>query len=672
MSTQYRPLDHTPEDTSMSEVETSYDNGNRPSLGGPGHQQGISETSARPSKFIERQSIRPTSSSGSKRDPTTPPRRIPVLAIWWKEFIACFLAVAAAIATFATLYPYQGKPLPQWPYLITVNALISAYMVVLKASTTFLLAEGLGQQKWRWFDGTEKPLYDFALHDEATRGPWGAVKLLTRTSLTHVWHWLGCILILLALFVDPFTQQVLHYSDCNVLEESGMATIPRTNFFAGGGPHAGAGLISITSDEQAAINAGISAPGGHVDAQCPSGNCTYPPFSTIGYCSACEDISAAIQFEWLNYTDAYNESFRGIISYIPDGASVSYVREAQSNFSTMSISLLDNTYQFLVGLPTNNSMEQSAAHPIDPITEQPPTGCNDAATNGTWRCVLREDLIKETPQLPRIFGQDVNGQYMSTLNASCLTGDERDSLKGKGYTINSTTDWIPYNISFSPISDHPQAVMNNDSNVRDFETKIKQRGCLFSTEIAFATSLTIDYLNSTWAGTLMGTWNMASYGIGLFQGPEMQQALYNFGQFSFERTRSMFTNVSESLTNHMRTTPGFQGPDMFNQGLPATGSVYQDKTCLHVEWAWLTMPYALVLFTLVFFVGVMVSQRNLSHDVRTWKSSPLPLIFHGPRRDLGAGEKGWRDTQDMNAMEEAAKRMNVRLVYDGSGGMSLR
>ncbi|KAF2160832.1 hypothetical protein M409DRAFT_59621 [Zasmidium cellare ATCC 36951] len=599
MSSQYRPLDHTPEDMFMSEVDTSYDNGNRLSMGESGHQRGISETSAggTTSKFIERPSIRPTSSTDSKKDGATPRRTSAVFAIWWKEFIACFLAVAAAIATFATLYPYQGRPLPQWPYLITVNALLSAYMVVLKASATFLLAEGLGQQKWLWFDGAEKPLYDFAVHDEATRGPWGAVKLLTRTSLKHVWHWLGCILILLALFVDPFTQQVLHYSDCNVLEESGMATIPRTNFFAGGGPHAGAGLISITSDEQASINAGMSAPGGHVDVQCTSGNCTYPPFSTIGYCSACQDISDAIQIEWLNYTDINNMSFLGIISYIPDGASVSYVRGPQSNFSTMSI-LSDNTFQYLVGLPTNGSAGQSAAHPIDPVTEQPPTGCNDAATNGTWRCIgtgaanctlypcirtynasvrnaaLREDLLKETPQLPFIFGNDESVQYFSTLNASCLTDTERDSLQKRGYTINSTTDWIPYNITFSPISNQPQSATNNSTEILNFETTLKQRGCLFSTEVAFVESLTYDYFDYAWAGNLTGVWNMASHGVALFEGPQMLQSLYNYGQFSFERTQSMFRNISESMTNHMRTTPGFEGPDLFSQGAAAVGEVY--------------------------------------------------------------------------------------------------
>lgn len=37
--------------------------------------------------------------------------------------------------------------------------------------------EGIGQLKWQWFK-TSHPLYDLQKYDEASRGPWGALKLL--------------------------------------------------------------------------------------------------------------------------------------------------------------------------------------------------------------------------------------------------------------------------------------------------------------------------------------------------------------------------------------------------------------------------------------------------------------------------------------------------------------
>src|SRR5277367_1653535 len=95
------------------------------------------------------------------------------------EIGACVLIIAALFAIIATLYPHQNKPLPQWPYSISVNTLRSVYVVVLKTSVALVAAEGLGQLKWTWFR-RERPLEDLVKYDEASRGPLGALKLLWR------------------------------------------------------------------------------------------------------------------------------------------------------------------------------------------------------------------------------------------------------------------------------------------------------------------------------------------------------------------------------------------------------------------------------------------------------------------------------------------------------------
>jgi len=48
------------------------------------------------------------------------------------------------IAIIITLRPHQDKPLPQWPYNISVNSLISIYVVILKGAVLLVTAEGLG------------------------------------------------------------------------------------------------------------------------------------------------------------------------------------------------------------------------------------------------------------------------------------------------------------------------------------------------------------------------------------------------------------------------------------------------------------------------------------------------------------------------------------------------
>jgi Protein of unknown function (DUF3176) len=76
-------------------------------------------------------------------------RQLELLRIWWLELLSCVLFIAAFVATVVTIYPYEGRQLPQWPYRLSINSLISIYIVVLKAGILLVSAEGLSQLKWR-------------------------------------------------------------------------------------------------------------------------------------------------------------------------------------------------------------------------------------------------------------------------------------------------------------------------------------------------------------------------------------------------------------------------------------------------------------------------------------------------------------------------------------------
>jgi hypothetical protein len=38
------------------------------------------------------------------------------LRIWWTELLCCVLFIGAFVAIVLTIRPYEGRPLPQWPY----------------------------------------------------------------------------------------------------------------------------------------------------------------------------------------------------------------------------------------------------------------------------------------------------------------------------------------------------------------------------------------------------------------------------------------------------------------------------------------------------------------------------------------------------------------------------
>ncbi|KAI9741138.1 MAG: hypothetical protein M1834_002851 [Cirrosporium novae-zelandiae] len=180
-------------------------------------------------------------------------------AHWWQEIFCCILTLVALAAIIITLAIHQGRPLPDWPHQISVNTLISVFLVVLKGAMMLPLAEGISQFKWRWYHNA-RPLKDLSVFDLASRGPWGAARLLWTLRGRHLVASFGAVVIVLALAIDPFAQQVIRYYTCDQQlgggSSSSAASIPRTNYYSIGGGHIGAGETSLDLSMQKAIYSG--------------------------------------------------------------------------------------------------------------------------------------------------------------------------------------------------------------------------------------------------------------------------------------------------------------------------------------------------------------------------------------------------------------------------------
>ena len=61
---------------------------------------------------------------------------------WWTEIIACVFVLLAIFAIVLTLVIHQNQPLPNWPFGISVNSLVSVFVVILKGGMLLILSEG--------------------------------------------------------------------------------------------------------------------------------------------------------------------------------------------------------------------------------------------------------------------------------------------------------------------------------------------------------------------------------------------------------------------------------------------------------------------------------------------------------------------------------------------------
>jgi hypothetical protein len=99
---------------------------------------------------------------------------------------------------------------------------------------------------------------------------------------------------------------------------------------------------------------------------------------------------------------------------------------------------------------------------------------------------------------------------------------------------------------------------------------------------------------------------------------------------------------------------------------PARGTAYELRIYIAVRWGWLAFSGAVLVSTVLFFV--MVAVQSASNGVAVWKSSPLALLFHGPRL------VDWDHTtavESVSDMEAVARSIRVQL-NERSGIMSER
>ncbi|KAI4252523.1 MAG: hypothetical protein L6R42_007923 [Xanthoria sp. 1 TBL-2021] len=113
----------------------------------------------------------------------------------------------------------------------------------------------------------------------------------------------------------------------------------------------------------------------------------------------------------------------------------------------------------------------------------------------------------------------------------------------------------------------------------------------------------------------------------------------------------LLDNLAVSMSNALRTTTDV--PDNI------TGTSSSFEVYIQIEWAWMIVPIAAVLLSLVFLLLTMHLSRK--SKIPAWKSSLLAVL-------LGLDSetrRHWRAIRRPKEMEETSKSKNVRLEANG-------
>jgi hypothetical protein len=587
------------------------------------------------------------SSAPSSQDKRSTVSVLKSIQAWWLEIFSCLASLFAVVAILVTAHAYDNKPNPHWPQGLSINTLISIYVVILKAALLTILTTGLNHLKWTWFS-RPRPLNDLATYDSASRGPHGSLWLLVTVHGRDILSTVAALVTIAAVVLDPIAQELIQYYSCSRAQPASAepksslsASVQRTSSYSettdGGG---------ISYGLRMAINAGLYSQGSTVSFQCSSGYCNFPDeFYTFGYTHSCQDVSTE-----LRCTSTQRQQNISTLATDP-----------QTNLPVDSWQII-NVTDFRMGLPSGLGARysysdtevyyqdqwvmsyNSDAAAVDLVMLNVdnfgiPPSCNESAT-GNWtsrgygaaRCTLkpavlavsasvRDSRLHETVALATdTFGDvpetgAVRCTATSTIYLPCLTPAQAESLTQAGYDVPPGAKWFP--IYDSWICEHFYAF-------KPGKTTLVPEECMYTY------GYSLDGFFATFFSPGSVSWHLDGVGNTIRNFSTVSDAFYNSGKATFQSVDGIFANMSRSMTTYVRG----HGDNGF--ATPAFGDVVTTLTCLRVRWGLVAYPATLAAVTIAFFVALAVQERMpssdsssaaaLDHEV---KGNPLALLFYG-------------------------------------------
>ncbi len=210
----------------------------------------------------------------------------------------------------------NGTWLSKWTFILQPSTLISTLVTAVQSSMMLVVAEVFGQLKWLHMSLPKaQPLEDLETFESAGRGPLGSLGLLYRWQPDRAplapLVYTAAFVTVAALAMGPFAQQIVSIqTDSLEPQENVNSTIAVSNSYYNNNSVPGLffqfenqsfalgttsnGALVMQSDMQGAFYSGIYGLGGPLlDFSCPSSNCTWDTFTSLGLCSTCRNVTAS-------------------------------------------------------------------------------------------------------------------------------------------------------------------------------------------------------------------------------------------------------------------------------------------------------------------------------------------------------------------------------------------
>jgi len=354
---------------------------------------------------------------------------------------------------------------------------------------------------------------------------------------------------------------------------------------------------------------------------CSTSNCTYPPTPSLAVCGECHNLTSEV-IEFLEYgVEAYRLPQGG-----PEVGSLVAMNVTATDDASKTVSFNDSG-PIIAAFAYINTTNTIGSHAT-------------AGECALYLCVQEYESKVENNLLNQTVAQ--NWTYIAPRSIT----NNQTIADGAG-----TGNWSYYD----DIKIDTQG-MNGSSAGMDFNVSIK----------AFLA------MRKIIPPLLQGNVTTSEHGYeeGLLFSSDIMQRLYNTPDMA-----ALIDSVSSLMTSSIRRNPSpyvmadYNHPSETdprpNYTIPAyAGSASRNVPFVRIVWPWIVLPAITVLFSNVFLIYAIIRTRQAQKhlDIGVWRSSCLPVLYHGLDADTltRAGVQPSLSTS-VATMEENANQLRVRL-----------
>ncbi|KAI8946749.1 hypothetical protein F4801DRAFT_42180 [Xylaria longipes] len=534
---------------------------------------------------------------------------------WIPEILAVVISLGAVGSIMGVLAKFNGHALPEWPYYITLNAIIAVLVAVITAAMNVSLQNCMSQLKWIRFKKTRAPLSDMEAFDDASRGTWGAFKLL----FTSRGGWLGSFgatVSIIGLLLGPFAQQIATYQTREVESLEG-ASVSRALNYTGAlpGNTSSTGFVPILPLKSAVYN-GLFAengrPGAALAFECQSGNCTWDPYNTLGVCAECVDLTPFIR----EYC-AVGESPGDCGWQVPQGAKLTDNTEVFSMTSQIPAARGDQPHSSIVRLIfMGTEAYDGRAGETKPWARQCTlSACAQKLETRVSNGILTEKTID------------------TKINNTVL--DISDLNDGRDHNVYVTgEDGTQYQLGI-------EAMLS----MRGWFSSLFANGSASRSAAAYNRTITD---NSVVVNLTVGI----SSGETFFDSDIVTAFYWNYYEY-VDGLDLLVSDMATSMTVAFRS---------FSGAVHVSGRAIYTEAYVHVHWGFAAVPILVTVGAAVFLLATIHQSEKSTTQI--WKSSALAMLFHSFDN---ATKNYFADTRSLQEQKSQARVTKVQLKESDDG-----